>query len=364
MSTATATRAQAGQQQMRSRFREDTRQQEVIAPALTLSSFGTAQNILLPQTGYLANLFINVTASVTIPPTPSGNWATFPPLPWALIRKLRVFTSETVEIVNCSGWGLFLANLTDYQLTNMGADPISYLSTNGRAALLTTQTGALSAGVFTFSFSVKVPIATDDAMMLGLLNTQNNEVRVFLEITPANTGDLVSVGGTLPTVLSMVATANVEFYTIPPSGVDFPNQVFVSTLTEQILPVLNTGDWTATIPLGNIYTKILGVNEIPNAQINPNTINNISIFYAQAVRPYYETYYNHLVRNKFRYGFVLPDGAFCYDFTGGAGGPPQWDPRDFMNSSRQTDLKLDINYASITAGQQVRLLLRQLAPIS
>jgi hypothetical protein len=361
---ATATRAQAGQQQMRSRFREDTRQQEVVAPALTLTSFGTAQNILLPQTGYLANLYINVTANITIPAAPSGNWATFPALPWAFIRKLRVFTSETVEIVNVSGWGLFLSNLTDYQATNMSLDPLSYLNTTGVAALYTTKSGALVAGTYPITFSLKVPICTDDAMMLGLLNTQNNDVRVFLEITPANPGDLVSVGGTLPTVLSMVATANVEFYTIPPSGVDFPNQVFVSSLTEQILPVLNTGDWTATIPLGNIYTKILGVNELPNAQINDNTINNISIFYAQAVRPYYETYYNHLVRNKFRYGFVVPDGMFCYDFTGGAGGPPQWDPRDFMNSSRQTDLKLDINYASITAGQQVRLILRQLAPIS
>jgi hypothetical protein len=212
--------------------------------------------------------------------------------------------------------------------------------------------------------SLKVPVQTDDAMMLGLLNTQNNDVRVYLEVTPCNSGDLVSVGGTLPTVISMVVTPTVEFFTIPPSSGDQPNQRFVATTLEEIVTVQNTGDFFWTAPLGNIYTKIIAVNEIPNAQINVNTINTLSILYAQAVRPYYETYYNHLIRNKFRYGFVLPDGAICFDFTGGSGGPPQWDPRDFLNSSQQTDLKLVQNLASITAGQQLRVIKRQLAPIS
>ena len=51
---------QQGQQVRKSRFRELTRQQEAIVPALTLSAFGTPQNVLLPQTGYLANIYINV----------------------------------------------------------------------------------------------------------------------------------------------------------------------------------------------------------------------------------------------------------------------------------------------------------------
>jgi hypothetical protein len=162
----------------------------------------------------------------------------------------------------------------------------------------------------------------------------------------------------------MVVTPTVEFFTIPASSADQPNQRFVHSITEQILPVLNTGDFFATLPLGNIYCKVLGIMEAPNAQVTPNTINTVSILYAQSVRPYYEQYSNHILRNKWWYGFCPPDGHVWFDFTMGDGQPVNDDPRDFLNSSQQTDLKLNPNLASIVGSQQLRLVLDQLAPIS
>jgi hypothetical protein len=347
-----------------SRFRELTRQQLAIIPALACNAFGTAFQALLPQTGYLARLWINLTATVTIPATPSGNWVTYPPLPFALIRRLRVFTSETVEIVNISGWGLALQNITYNRISDLMADPVAYLSATTRPLLYATQSGTLTAGNFTFAASFCVPIMTDDLMMLGMLDTQNNDVRVYLEITTANPADLVAPAATQPTVLAMTVTGDVEFFTIPPGSMDRPNQRFVCTLLEETFPYQNTGDVQWPAPLGNIYTQLIGMHEAPNAQVVPTTINNFSILYAQAVRPYYETMLGHALRNKWWYGLCLPDGCVNYDFTLGVGDPGNYDPRDFLNSSQQTDLKLVTNVSSVVAGQQLRVIKRQLAPIS
>ena len=350
-------------QQVPSRFRELTRQQLSYIPQQQMNVFGNTYTFGLGNTGYVANIYLMLSGTVTIPATPTGNWQTYPPLPYSLIRRLRIYTSENVELLNLSGWGLMFFLLRQKRLSTPPVDPIPYLNAAGRAALLTVPSGALVAGAIPISGWFKVPIMTDDATMLGLLLIQTLDIRCYLEITMASASDLVTTGATLPSACAINVTPTVEFFSIPP-GANQPNLAWVHTITEEIFPLTTTGDIIYRPPIGNVYMSLSGIIENSGAQLPPANINQVSLAYAQSVRPYYEPYLNHLARNKWNYGLTMPDGAFSFDFSLGSGDPGSDEPRDFLNSSQQTDLQILINATGFTpVNGQIRVIREQLASI-
>lgn len=346
-----------------SRFRELTRQQMQPLQSQVVNQFGQLFTFPMTTTGYLANIYLYLTGTVTIPATPTGNWQTYPPPPFNLFKRIRVSTSEGVELINVSGWGLAHFLLRQKRLQTISVDPVAYLNTAGRALLFTAPSGALVAGAIPFTGWLKLPIMTDAANMFGLIMLQSQDVRLYVELTTCNALDLVTVGATAPTAIAISVTPTVEFFSIPPTA-DQPNLNWVHSIQEEQFPLTNIGDTIYRPTLGNVYMSIAGIVENAGAQLAPANINTISLSYAQSVRSYYEPYPNHLARLKDYYGITLPDGSFAMDLTMGGGDPGIDDPRDFLNSSMQTDLQVIVNTSGFTPTNAIlRVVKEQLAAI-
>ena len=355
--------AQAQQQPAyKSNFRQLTRQNVSQLQSVNINGFGTTQTLQLTQTGFLARVWLTITASVTVG-TASGNWATYPPPVYNLLRRVRLYTSENVEIVNSSLWGLWI-NAIVRGIGWTSQDGSSFLDTNNYPSLYKTNSGALAVGTSTFAVTIPINVMTDDRLMLGLLPVQTNDVRVYMDFTSANAADLVTVPGSI-TGMTVTVTPTVEFFSIPPSSMDYPDLRFVHTTLEEIAPVSNTGDFYYRPTVGNIFLRFTGQLENNGAQMAPSQINTVRMGYgSQTVIPYNEAYTNHVWRNRAFLGVTPLDGSIIYDFTDGFGVPGVGDPRDFLDSSQQTDLAIIPNLSGSLTNAQLRMVKEQLLLIA
>ena len=348
-------------------FRRATQQNQYLNQNMIFSQFGQLQTLQLPQTGYLGRIWLYFTGTITTGAgTPAGSWASYPPMPYNLIKKIRVYTSEGVEIVNISGWGLYLLNMRKESTPNMAGNVFAYLNSNTATALYQTVTpGATPAAstAYTLSGCLEVPIVTDDVMMYGLINTQTNDVRVYMDITWCNQSDTGSVSGVTLTP-AFTVYPQIEFYLVPGDSAAQPVLSYVHSLYEEYFPFTTVGDIIYRPTPGNIYMSLSGIVENNGAQVAPTNINTVKVVYAQGVSPFYEQYLNNIQRLKRTIGITPPDGYFSYSFDYGNSDPTQADPRDWLNTAAQTDLQFVINVTGITpASAQLRCIREQLSRI-
>src|SRR5439155_15019325 len=93
------------------RFESDTRQQIITLSPMTPPNPGTAGQIVtqqLPTSGYLSSIWMLLAGTTTTTAAQSAVVAAYPQPPWNFIRKVRVYTNMGVELVNLSGYGLYL----------------------------------------------------------------------------------------------------------------------------------------------------------------------------------------------------------------------------------------------------------------
>jgi len=349
-----------------SRFRQFTRKQKTPLPAQAATSFGQTLQFRLFNTGLINKILLYFSGTITSGSgAPTGSWGTYLPLPYALIKRIRVYTSENVTVWDTSGWGCAYRNLYLKQTYAMATDPSQYLSTNNRTALYQTNTGTPAASTaYTFSGWLEVPIGTDDMMMLGLLLMQNLDVQLFMDIQFATQTDLGTIAGVTYTP-NITFYPNVEFFTIPPAeSMALPNLKYVHVTQETLYPFTSNGEVIVRPPIGNVYLSASGIMENNGAQIAPTNIGNLQIAYAQTVLPYNETYQQHIAGIKSSYNFTPPDGSFMYDWYNGIGVPAIYEPRDFMNTAQQTDFQMKFNFTGLTpSSAQIRLITEQLAAV-
>ena len=96
------------------RFESDTRQQIITLSAMVPQTAGTAGQITtqqLPTSGYLSALWMILKGTTTTTSAQSTTVGTYPQPPWNFLRKIRVYTNMNVELVNLSGYGLYLYQL-------------------------------------------------------------------------------------------------------------------------------------------------------------------------------------------------------------------------------------------------------------
>ena len=73
------------------KWRNNTRQQVVTLPSINLNQFSQIGTIQIRPVGYLADLYVSVQGTVTVGGTSiTGNFATYPPSPWNIIKSLRL----------------------------------------------------------------------------------------------------------------------------------------------------------------------------------------------------------------------------------------------------------------------------------
>ena len=346
-------------------FRKSTQQNQYLQPAMVFSQFGQQVTLQLPQTGYLGRIYLKIAGTITTGAgTPAGSWASYPPLPWALIKRIRLYSSQGVEIINCSGWGMYLATMRKQNVSLFAGDVIQFINSTNRAAGYTTQTGTPAQNnAYTFNGLLELPVMTDDSMMHGLINTQTNDVRLYLEITMCNQSDTGTISGVTLTPAFNI-TPQIEFYLVPADAAAQPNLSFIHSWYEEFFPFTTVGDIVYRPTPGNSFVSLSGIAENNGAQIANTNINTVKLVYAQGVAPFYEDYTTACGRFKRLVGQMPPDGYFTYTFDAGSGNTTELDPRDFLNSANQTDLQFIPNITGITpSSAQLRCVREQLSRV-
>lgn len=352
-------------------FRQLTRQNSLAGTPITYNAFGGAAQVSnLPRAGWLAKLFLYISGSITTGAgTPAGGWPAYPMLPWSLLGRVRVFTNTNTDIVNMSGHGLYLFNRFLHYLGDPQASYNTWNNASNLTATLATVVGGTTPPASTatnFAGWLEVPIATDDALFLGALFLQSDQLTLGVEVTPPNAADVSGniTGVTLTPNITIRPQA--IFYDQPADPRIVPNTQYAHILREDIRQIGVVGsDIQFALPFGNTYMRIAGMLENGGSQISQQYINSVGLRYMQTVQPYSEDYRIHIVRNRSYLGECLPDGMFLWDMTWGSGIPGLVDSRDLINSSHVTDFQALVNLSSNLSlnNARCRLFTEQLAAI-
>lgn len=254
--------------------------------------------------------------------------------------------------MRCSGKSLVRYNRMKRRNNMITANPSSdFLSSNNFTAMYKALSGAAAAStVYPVALGLKLPIETDDWLMWGMLLLQNDNVRLYVDLTLGSQSDICGLIAGVSLTPNVTVSIASEFFGIDDSvpNPPMPDLSMIRTLIEEVFPFSNTGDVIYQPTRGQVYTGIQMQFENNGAPLSQANINNTRIVYAQNVNPYYETYQHHVLRNLDKTGVWLPDGCILYDFGSGYGIPEIEESRDYMNTSQQTDFRVITNITGIT----------------
>ena len=330
----------------------------------------------LPQTGFFAGVWLLLSGSITSPSTASGAAEDYPLTPYSLIRKIRVYNNQNVELWNTSGYGAYLYNRTfrtafDPFGTINDAVPAAarFGNVSNPLAQYYKEVGALGASATaTFRGALFIPVVWGFPLEHGLQLAQDPAIRYSMEITWGDVTDLLSsISGTPVLSASTKIQVAAELYQVPEEGIDFPNLAFTKTVLEDIQALsAGTGDNTYNFVTGNVLTRM--IHELSNIvstnrqPIDPTAVTNFQLQYAQVQKPYVINPDIQLFRQRMLYSSDLPPGVYVHELQTGLGLPEMPTTRDVLNTSRLTDLQSIITLSGVTLSTgQLRTIRTQLS---
>lgn len=319
----------------------------------------------LPATGLLANLFIRVKGTLTV--TPGSGTATLKAdqqgRPYGLVDRVQLTANSGTDIVNVSGFGLYLRNLmTD----NAYVDILAANMVEGESGNPVYQFGT-SSGANAVEFTLKVPVVTNERDLAGLIMLQNRETLMTLTLDWANAANLFTLTGNAAVSFSGSAEVTMEYFSVPSDEKDYPDLSLVHTLLEDKVDVDGTGDLQYTVPRGNIYMRIIHRVLLNAAPAGYDDVDRLVLQYNQSEQPYMIDGHDVLYQQRERYKRDLPKGVYAWDFSyqgqAGLGGA-----RDLVNSRAITDFLsiVRINTAATLGSNNNKLLTvrEQLVPLA
>jgi hypothetical protein len=357
-------------------FNRGTRQSILKMPVQSYP--GTAGQIttqVLPQTGYLAGVYLLLKGTTTTAAASSTTVATYPVLPEAFIRRIRIYNNQGVELWNTSGYGAYLYQRTLRSSFDPAVDGFDFTFGGGlnpfnRYHALPTSLGASATETWKAGFWL--PIAWGASLQAGLQLAQDPAITYSLEITWGDVTDLYSATTGTVTLSAVTVQPMVELYHVPPQGYDLPRLSFTKTVLEEIVPLTTgTGDNTVKFVTGNMLTR--HIQEFSNAPggvraaIAPATaaaadlITALRVRYSQTQIPYDQDAATMLFRQRLLYGLDFPAGVYIHELSDAMGLPELVSTRDILNTARLTDLDFVTTLSAVTlATGQVRVIKEQL----
>jgi hypothetical protein len=362
-------------QRMVGNFNSATRQTLIQQPdQVWPGTAGQRTRLDLPQTGFFSGVWMLLEGSVTAAAASSAAITTYPVQPYGLIRQIRVYNNQNVELWNTSGYGAYLYDRTlrtamDWAF--QGANVIPSATVLGNVANPFTeyyvQPVNVGAGeTKTFKCPFYVPVSWGFPLQHGLQLAQDSAIRYSVEITWGDLSDLyTSTSGTVTLSATTAIKTLAELYQVPEEAADFPNLAFTKTVTENIQALTaGTGDNTFSFVTGNVLTRL--IHELSNIDttrkpVVPSTITQLQLQYAQTQKPYVIQTDIQLMRQRMLYGLDLPAGVYVHELECGMGLPELPTTRDVLNTSRLTDLQSIITLSGVTLSTgQLRTIQEQL----
>lgn len=327
--------------------------------------------IQLPQVGFLSKILIGVKANVTAGAHGTYTTNTTAPIPdpFRFIKRVRLATNEGAELVNMSGYGLYLfSRILRTQFDVRNPSP-SLASTNTAYDIYNAPATIAQGATADVNFMIEIPVAWGEQLQAGLLLLQNPVTRIMLELTFGDaTTDLITLaasgGAAALTVNTISVNSVMEIYNVPDDRRNYPNINEVQLLREELVPIVNVGDFQYRPALGNTYLDHIMQFENNGARMLPANFSQFGVTYAQTqnayrVQPQFMEYRTRrLLGNQ-----DLPDGVYWWPWDCGFGIPEINTTRDVFDTSRITDMQLTTGIAPTVTltNAQVRVISRQLA---
>ena len=351
--------ARPGQPQRVGDFNRATRQSLQTLAQLTPPTAGTAGQISrldLPQSGFLAALWLILEGTTATGVGGSTTVETYPIPASNFLRRIRVHNNQGVELWNTSGYGAYLYNRT----LRTGFDPATNYpdfqyavpanTVFSRYLRLPTSLGASASE--TWRFPYYVPIAWGPGLQHGLQNLQDPAITYTLELTWGDLTDLYSATASA-SLSAVTVTPVIELYSMPAEAIDLPRLAFTKTVLEELQNLTaGTGENTYRFTTGNILTRLIHElqNEVSNdpAPIDPANVTNFTLTYSQTQVPYVIDPDVQLFRQRALYGGDLPQGVYAFELGMPLMLPELVGIRDTLNTARLTDLVTRITLSGVT----------------
>lgn len=247
-------------------FRIDTRQKIAKVGQVPFSLSGV-QSIRLPSTGYLATLFLRFNGTITNSAAiTSANVAQY--APYSVLKNINLnINSGQQQLVNCSGWNMYLLSRLRYG----NKTPFAF---NAAANAKANYSFPSDSGTNAFNFVLEIPVSVSDGQnfQLGLINLQAPELECVLELTFASTNAVLS---SVTTAISGVVEVYYKYYEVPnPQTTELPPPVLHKIL-ENSYSINSTGLQTIEIPRGGRLLRL--ANNLQLNGVRSNDWTNVGI---------------------------------------------------------------------------------------
>lgn len=363
----------------RGRFESDTRESITDLQTMVPPVAGTAGQITvqqLPTAGYLSDLYFTLTGTSTTTAAQSGVAKAYPAPPWNFLRKIRVYTNMGVELVNISGYGLYLYNRVlrgamDIH-THATADFLSYAVTNGGSNATVRSryfTAIADLAVSQTSVAWKcgwwLPITWGTTGKAGYQLLQDDAVKYYFEVTWGDVNDLyISLSGT-PTLTAQVNPI-IRTFATPRNPVNRPDLSYSKFLLEENQSLTAaSGTNTFKLVTGNMVTKMIHCLENGStlAPVDPAAVTNFRMDYANTQVPYSINPDLQLLMQEYRYCKPLPQGTYVWDLAMALGLPELPTMRDVIDTIMLTNLQSELTVSGLTlSGSNLRTIKELLVP--
>ena len=359
------------------RFESDTRQQIIPLTTMSPPNPGTAGQIVtqqLPTSGYLSSIWMTLSGTTTTTSAQSATVGTYPKPPWNFLRKIRVYTNMGVELVNVSGYGLYLyqSTLRTGVCVDQIVNSLTYATTNGgsnatvKSRYMANPGATLAASATeTWKCGYYLPIAWGTGGKAGLQLLQDDAVKYYLELTFGDTTDLYSATSGTPT-LTCAVNGMVETFSTPRNPANRPDLSYSKMILEETQPLdAGTGVSTFKMVTGNMVTKL--IHEFSNgstaAPVDPAAVSLLRMDYASTQVPYNLPPDVQLLRQAFLYGRNLPQGVYIWELAEALGLPELPTMRDVIDTLMLTNLQSEITFSGLTlASSKLRTIKEWLVP--
>lgn len=374
---AASTQSNTAQAMPVGRFENDTRQQIITQSTMTPQTPGTAGQITtqqLPTSGYLSAIWMLLQGTTTTSSAQSTSVGTYPQPPWNFLRKIRVYTNMGVELVNISGYGLYLYQST--LRTGLDIDTIatslSYAATDGgsnntvKGRFINHPSSLGASSTETWKAGYYLPIAWGTAGKAGLQLLQDDAVKYYLELTWGDLTDLYASTSGTPTLSNVSVVPVVETFSTPRNSANRPDLSYSKVILEEAQP-LDTGAGVCTFKMvtGNMVTRL--IHELSNGAtakpLDPSEVTLLRMDYAQTQVPYNINPDVQLLRQAFLYGRNLPQGVYIWELAEALGLPELPTMRDVIDTLMLTNLQSEISVSGVTlSSSKLRTIKEWLVP--
>lgn len=322
-------------------FNVETERNDVPLQSTAFTGLGGASiDVRIPNNGILASVRISLEGTMTL----GGTSPTFTPgiqWPWNLLKSITFNANGQTSLVSASGKDM---RARRQRLYRNPVDPIAKAPSINSVG---ETTGAVvSTTSNPISLQWDIPITHDEASLVGALFAQSDQNYLSFKITPAQLGDLGTLGGTSPTLaITGTIRATVTYFDIPMLPVQgrdtviVPNLAWLHGYLAGDFNFANTGDVRAPFirTAGQLLAYLFYLENGPLAVIDPVALNEIRFTYGGNRKPRVYNPTSHLLEKNARDYNGLIQHYAVLDFEGDN------PARDLVYPKGVSELAIEVN---------------------